>query len=299
MPAARYQSDQEVRSPEGHKQSDSAAHERQQNAFRQQLLHDSSAPCAHRHSHGDFSLSRCGARKLQIGNVRTGDQQDESHKGHQNKQRGREFSAQVVQPFAAGLEFHVRNGFRFRGRLDVRSQALLENRIELSARRGLGDARLQSAYHDHPPVVSRGKERGNWLAARQGALGRARGRPARLNLWLEMQGQPDLDRTSRLHAEEFRRADPDDGHGNTIDRQLFADGRRVAAEAPLPITVADYGRGLRPNAIIFRTERAAENRLNAERSEKASGNQLPLGAARFSDVADVQLAVAPGQRQNV
>src|SRR5579864_200775 len=73
--------------PGGKKDSERASAERQRNTFGKKLADDAGASGAERGANGDFFLSSNSARKLKIGDVGAGDEQNKSDRGEKNNER--------------------------------------------------------------------------------------------------------------------------------------------------------------------------------------------------------------------
>ena len=175
-------------------------------------------------------------------------------------------------------------------RFDVRGNALLEEDVQFSARLRLGCARLQSAHHHQPPVITLLEDRGG-LRARLSPLARRFRRPARLDLRLRVNRQPNLDRLTR-------RGHTHDRKGHAVHRDRLAHGGGVAPESPLPKAVADYGNGAGSGLIVLHREGAAENRLDAERREKRSRDEVCISHFRHALETDAHLVAVGGHRQD-
>src|SRR5262249_7432569 len=90
------------------------------------------------------------------------------------------------------------------------------------------------------------------------------------------------------------RRDPDDLVGVTVERDVAADGGRVAAELALPEAVAhDRAGGGAAGAIVGVVEDAAEHGLDAERGGEAAVDQETARPARLAALRQVEGAVAP------
>src|SRR5262249_1776664 len=81
---ARYE---KSRSPKGEYRPQGASDSRERDAFGEQLANDPQSARTESYTHGDLFLSRCGARKQEIGDVCAGDQQYESDCSEENEQR--------------------------------------------------------------------------------------------------------------------------------------------------------------------------------------------------------------------
>ena len=79
--------DEEPAAPMSHGHTGRRAHRREQQAFDQQLARQPSARRAQREAHAPFVAPRGRAGEQQVGNVGAGNQQHQSHDGHQDQQR--------------------------------------------------------------------------------------------------------------------------------------------------------------------------------------------------------------------
>src|SRR5439155_11931020 len=72
------------------------------------------------------------------------------------------------------------------------------------------------------------------------------------------------------------RIDPDDGKGVARELERASDDLRVAVELPPPALVAEHDDAIAGDAFVLGTERAAEDRLDAE--EPRHARRHPLSA---------------------
>ena len=77
---------QEWYAPGSEDQPENSADSGKKNAFGEQLADQMAAAGANGGTDGDFALASGGAREQEIGDVGTGDEQNEAHSPHQNQQ---------------------------------------------------------------------------------------------------------------------------------------------------------------------------------------------------------------------
>ena len=88
----RSQRDHDLQAGPCRRETRGRARDRQQHAFRQQLRDDLPAAGAERGSHRDFAATHVGARELEIGDVRTREQQHEPDGPEEDQQRSTHLS---------------------------------------------------------------------------------------------------------------------------------------------------------------------------------------------------------------
>src|SRR5262245_43127149 len=66
-----------------------------------------------------------------------------------------------------------------------------------------------------------------------------------------------------------------------VEQNLFPDQRRIAAEPPLPETVADHRHVIPPRLIFFSVEDAPQIRLDAEQRKEVCRHGLRLDLLRL------------------
>ncbi len=98
------------------------------------------------------------------------------------------------------------------------------------------------------------------------------------------------------HQAEASRHDADDGVGVAVDRHDPADHIRRAAEAPLPVAVADRRDVRCTLQALVGGELAAEHRADAKRSEQVRCHDDAVDALRLSDARDRVAAGVPDKR---
>ena len=62
--------------------------QRLNDAFRQELPHETGAPRAQRRPDRDLTLTGCGPRQQQVGNVRATDEEDERYRAEEHEEKG-------------------------------------------------------------------------------------------------------------------------------------------------------------------------------------------------------------------
>jgi hypothetical protein len=93
--AGWHQREQRARQEKGDGHPERAADERQQQAFGEELPHQSSARRAERKTDGDFSLAHEPAGDQQVGDVGARDQKNQADHAHQHDERGRKVIPQT------------------------------------------------------------------------------------------------------------------------------------------------------------------------------------------------------------
>ena len=87
------------------------------------------------------------------------------------------------------------------------------------------------------------------------------------------------------HELEPARHNPNDAERVAIQRDVLSQRVGIAAELPLPETVAQHGHGGSAGFILFRTECPAEQWAHTEQREEVGRNTCPAQPLRLRDAA--------------
>ena len=101
-----------VRCDLSEEQAESAAAQREQQTFSEELANQATPSCAEGNADSEFAGAPGGARKQEIGNVGAGDQQDKSHGTKQNEQHW----PHVTEHFFAEVDESGADAFVGRGK---------------------------------------------------------------------------------------------------------------------------------------------------------------------------------------
>ena len=217
-----------------HEAGDSAER-RQHAAFGDQLTQQPRPPRAERGPHRDLALARFRSRNQQIRHIRAGNQQHETDRRHQHRQRETERSKHLDVEWA-----DLDSAFLIR--LRIRLLEATRNRVQLGLRLGDCDAGLQPGQH---------------LKSAIAALSQPLGGVA------HDERNPDIGAVAE--ATETRRHDADDGERLRIEQNRAADDPRVAAELTLPEPVGEHGdRDLLWHHVLAGEKRASMRWIDAE-----------------------------------
>jgi hypothetical protein len=261
---ARRQRRQERLQPEVAEQhAGDGAQQRQQHALGQQLAQHARAAGPEREPHGDLALPVGGAREQQVRDVRARDQQHEGDRAQQQHQRGAHVADHgLVQR----LDRHALLGVRVRVLLGEPRG----DRLDVGARLLHVDAGLQAAHHVDAGVVA-----AVVLAAD-----------------LVLQSQQRREDLGVPPAGVHRlRHHPDHRERVAAQDQRLANHLRIPSEAPLPEAFAQERDAGRAGLLLLGPERAAEDRLLAERREHAGGDLPAVHALGLG-----RRAAGPGAR---
>ena len=90
------------------KQRRSGAQQSKQKTLGEELAHDARAGSADGHAHGEFARARRAAGQQQVGDIRTGDEQNKTGEGDKNLQWQRELIAQAGKSAGSRCQLDVR-----------------------------------------------------------------------------------------------------------------------------------------------------------------------------------------------
>ncbi len=170
-------------------------------------------------------------------------------------------------------------GARKRGFGDFHPELRRVERLEGGARLRRGNARAQPREHVEPPG-----------AAIRDSVGQRR-QPAGHH-----DRHENLRRRAFVDAVESLLRDADDGHCLTVDDQRLADDRGIAAEAGLPVGMAQHRHQVAVRDLVFiRVERAPQVCPDAEHREVRAGDELTLDALRALREAHLQGVAEPAE----
>src|SRR5262249_24012144 len=111
---------------------------------------------------------------------------------------------------------------------------------------------------------------------------------------LETNGNGDVEGVSDAEAMEARRSDANDFEGVVVECEAFPDDRRVAREIALPESVAQIrGTYSAPGLVIFWSEKASEDGLEAQHTEEVAADAQAPCVADFAAGSQVEGLVAP------
>ena len=211
---------------------------REHASFGDELTQQPRPPGAERRSNGDFTLPRLRSRDEEVRHVGARDEEHEGDRRHQSEERGAQQSEQLHVERA-----HVDRALRIRGRVGLLQAA--RDRIELGLRARKRDAGFQPREHDEA------------ARAALGEIVRAAAHHER-HPGFGLIGQPLESRRHDAHDRERPRA----------EAKLASDDLRIAAEPPLPQTVAQHGDGnLLRDGVFIGPKRPPTLRVDAEQRE--------------------------------
>ena len=270
----------------GHDDPRRRADDGQQQALGQQLADDAPARGPGRQAHADLQLARAGPGEHEVRQVDARRQQDEARQAEQEPQRGRVLGAQRGGAAGARHRFEL-EGEVLGDRLGIEpvAQRLLEEaRRDGAQLRGGALGRppgTQPSHDGEPPHVR--------LVDQAGV--RARGRRPRRSGWPRRTICPtstpwNVAGVTPMMSKRW-----------SVELDLPADHRRVAAVLALPERVADHRRrwprihGGRPR----RVEHAAAGGRHAQHLEEVAADRQALGAADLAARRKAEALRRPGQ----
>ena len=247
---------------EGEQQSEYAAGEAQQHAFQQQFARNAAAPRAESDADRKFLTAPLGAHQQQVRYVGAGDQQDDSHGGHQHPKRIADVADEDVferlrQGTEAGFGEHV------------------------CARAGLhGESR--GSYGQHAGDIGVGFSQG---CARFEPCDSEIGEVDEVDV-IAIEAEGDDEGSFAIHKPERRRQHADDFARCVIDHNAAADDRAIASETRFPVGVGQDHGALAARVVVPWAEAAPGLWLNAENGEKAIGHEQCREFLRCAEIGD-------------
>ncbi len=241
--------EQERHTDRGEDEPKHAAHDREDQTLREELPDQPAAAGPERGADRELPAATLGSHEEKVGDIGTGDDQQEAHRAEQDEKRRPDGADERVgQRLDAEAEPHV-------GRIcvGILGDEPANQRRQLTLRVGDRDARPETG--DRVEIVRRARLRSR-------AVDRDRDEDGRIT-----EGE-----TARHHADHHARC--------PVERDFATEDRGVGAEAPLPETVVENDDLILGWPILVRSEEPSERRLNTEHTGKglcrAHGDD-PLG----------------------
>ena len=265
---------------ERQREADEAAGQGQQQALRQPLAQQPAATGPERHAHGHLVPARGVAGEQQVGEVRAGDQQHDRSDALEQQQRPGEGATQPsesVPPGAQpeGLSEKLSPGVVAAGQLGqlCLSQVAVERTCGRLGFRP-GDVRPQPRHQRHPLVAP----------VLQPVCGK---RPEDRR---HHHRDPHVDGVAELRAVEAGRRNADDRHRPPVQHDRSSHDRRLGAEPPLPVVVAqDHDRVSARRPVVRGRQQPAEPGPHAQGLEVVPRHQLAHGLLARPGMAEVDL----------
>ncbi len=226
------------------------AQHREENALRQELAQQAPPRRAQGEADRDLPLPVGGPGQQEVGDVGAGDQEDEGDRPEQQHQRRPQLAHDRVEE---RLEGHALLRVRVRVAL---GEALREG-LHLGAGAGDVHSRLQPADHVDPRVVA----------------------PLRLAPDPVLETEERREDVGGLPAPvEIPRHDADHREALPAQDEGAAEDAGVAAESPLPESLAQEDDAVGARLLLLRAERPAEDRSLPERRERPRRDLPPVDA---------------------
>ena len=265
--------------PLGKDQPEQRTKTRKEEALGQELAGEHEPRCAERQPDAHLVSTRSRACEQEIGDVRAGDEQNETDDDHD----GREW------PLISAAERRgtARGGIERQRFLQVRSLVVL---APVLRHRGLTDLRMNSLQG----LVGFGDRLGR---TQPGHDGEPPGRPAierallASNQRLGPQRNRDVERSSDVEPEEPGRGDGHDRERHPLDGDRPADHVGSAAEPALPEAVTDDGDrtiGSAAPSVVGAGPGPAEDRRNAQHIEEVSRRPDSVDELGLSALCEVE-----------
>ena len=212
----------------------------------------------------------------------------------QDRDRAQLVRVDVVHAAAAGLDQEPRDlragpvvrarallvGERFEIRVEAAARRALEHSLEVALDLGRAHPRLQSAHHLQPPVGRLAQPR---LDRRVGPVLSCGSRES----GSDMSGGLATGCCTPLNVGGDH---ADDGDRHVVDLDGLADDGRIGAEPRVPVLRADDRNRRCGGNVVFRQDRPADPRRDAEHLEVVAGRDERLGDLRLPIDDDVHAA---------
>jgi hypothetical protein len=226
--------------------------------------------CAKSQTQADLPASCGRSGEQQTRDVRAGNEQHDTHERHDHEQGPGKFFPQVVLSTPSRQQPELRL-------IAIRpiGQRGLDGLLKRDFHSALGlrgcDTRLQTSHDQHPPIVAVAQKRSAWSV------------PVGRDEWLSAERHDEVGNVPRVDPGEARRVHAHYGDGRLIDGDSGADGRRIAAESPGPVTMADDSDDFRPAAdVILWLDRTPRQRRHAHPPEEIPGYEVSLDQFRLT-----------------
>jgi hypothetical protein len=250
----RSEGEQRVEAPLREHHAECSSGHRQQHALDQQLPDDGQATGAEGRTDGNFLLSRGRSRDQQVRDVEACDGQQDADREVENQQGGLNIAGE-----------HLTQWHQDDGRVSVE---VVHRGESLAEAIHVGASRLEARSCLQPPDDA--DDAAPAVAPRAIAI-QPRRRPDIGVVVHEAEG-------GRHHADDLRR--------DVIQMDEASDDAPVAAEARLPETMADDGRGRRIRPVVVFGERSAEHRLDAQQKKELMRHGLSTQPRRLAGAGE-------------
>ncbi len=255
-----------------------SAHEGDHEAFGEDLAEDSGTPCAESKADTHFALAGGGSGEHEIGDVGAGEEKDETDESQQDVDGLREVTRGEVQTATAVVKMELGHGVVFFESRHGVADGCADGEVEGDLGLGDGDFRPGPRHELHPKYPGVRVERAADELGVQQLNHRERHE--------EFGGALDA-----FGSGEAGWVHSDDGDGNGIDVDDFADHVGRAAKVTLPESVADDGDSSGAGGVVVGGEDgAAESGSDLHLLVKVSGDEFELDGAGLSIDGDVGAA---------
>ena len=264
--------------PHGEQHADTRSQDSEDEAFGEELPHETSSGGADGQPNRNLALPRGGARQQHPGHVGAGDDEHQPDRHHRPGHDPREHA------IGFGMQPRLRGG-------PQTDPAILVGLRVLSAEARGDDidpgVRLLDRYTGSEPALDEEPALAAAIDTR-GSCGRGDGLidAHGLDLFRESHGHPDLWRQKRHHAGKAIVEHADDRELLTANAEALAERAGVRAKLALPVAIRQNHRSRCRRGVVFGLKRSPQARRDSQRREVVAGDHFAEHQARAVADAD-------------